>query len=213
MAIKKSKNQFQKCPKNHNDKILVLAPHPDDESIGCGGLLIKYASQCDVICLTDGRYGNPEWSEEKTIEVRKNEFQKAMDASGVNFYKMLGIKDCNLSNYFNKFKEIKKNLSTYDYIFMPHPEDNHPDHKAVYKLFKKLKLRNLKAQIVFYEIWSPLSNPTVYIDISDIKDKKKELIKIYQSQIAHIDYSSRILALNSYRGILHNVEYEEAYQI
>ena len=42
------------------EKILIVAPHPDDESIGTGGLLSLYSNQCDVIVMTDGRYGNTE---------------------------------------------------------------------------------------------------------------------------------------------------------
>ena len=41
-----------------NTKILLLAPHPDDESIGCGGILIKHPNNFKVICLTDGRCGS-----------------------------------------------------------------------------------------------------------------------------------------------------------
>ena len=40
-----------------NDKCLVLAPHADDESIGCGGLLLKYPNNFEVVVLTDGRKG------------------------------------------------------------------------------------------------------------------------------------------------------------
>ena len=43
-----------------NEKILVVAPHPDDESLGCGGLMSKYGKQCDVLLLTDGRRGKSE---------------------------------------------------------------------------------------------------------------------------------------------------------
>lgn len=39
---------------NPDDKCLVIAPHADDESIGCGGLLLKYPDNCDVVVLTDG---------------------------------------------------------------------------------------------------------------------------------------------------------------
>ena len=39
------------------DKIAIIAPHPDDECIGVGGILSLYPELCDVFVLTDGRYG------------------------------------------------------------------------------------------------------------------------------------------------------------
>lgn len=42
---------------NNNDKILVVAPHADDESIGCGGLLSLYGNQTDLLLITDGSKG------------------------------------------------------------------------------------------------------------------------------------------------------------
>ena len=40
-----------------NDKCLIIAPHADDESIGCGGILLKYLQNCEVVVLTDGGKG------------------------------------------------------------------------------------------------------------------------------------------------------------
>lgn len=42
---------------SNQDKIVIIAPHPDDECIGTGGLLALYPTLCDVIVLTDGRQG------------------------------------------------------------------------------------------------------------------------------------------------------------
>lgn len=61
------------------DKILIVAPHPDDESIGCGGLLALYGKQCDVRLLTDGRRGKSEQrknvSDNEIIATRKEELR------------------------------------------------------------------------------------------------------------------------------------------
>ena len=62
-------------------RILIVSPHPDDETIGCGGILAKYGSQCDVVVLTDGRLGmstEKKQSEEELAEIRKREFESAM---------------------------------------------------------------------------------------------------------------------------------------
>jgi LmbE family N-acetylglucosaminyl deacetylase len=101
---------------------------------------------------------------------------------------------------------------------MPNKNDNHPDHRAVSPMFYKLiSLRRIVGiKIVYYEIWSVFSQPTHYIDISDVVDKKRDVINIYKSQTKHVDYASRILALNYYRGMAHytkNVQYEEDFII
>ncbi|MCK5177515.1 MAG: PIG-L family deacetylase, partial [Candidatus Aenigmarchaeota archaeon] len=54
-----------------NDKCLLLAPHPDDEAFGCGGVLIKYPDNFHVVCLTNGIHSsfdkNPNHNEIKKI--------------------------------------------------------------------------------------------------------------------------------------------------
>jgi len=190
------------------DRICILAPHPDDETIACGGLLSLYAKQCDVICLTDGRYGDPDIKPAKMAQIRKKEFETVMHKIGVNKFLMLGIEDGKLAENKTKFNQL--NLRNYDYILIPGPNDSHPDHMAVAKMLRKSI--SGKAQIVYYEIWNTLQNQTHYIDISSVVDKKRKLINLYKSQVKHIDYADRILALNHYRGICHTIDFEEAYQ-
>jgi LmbE family N-acetylglucosaminyl deacetylase len=192
------------------DKILILSPHPDDESIGCGGLLLKYSTQCKVICLTDGRLGDSKIKMNELIKKRKEEFIEAMDYIKINNYKFLNIKDGNLINEFDSFNEI--NFDEFDYIFIPNVLDQHPDHKAVgIHLTKKLQSEKSKAKICMYEVWNALSLPNSYINISDIVEKKKELVSLYESQTKHIDYQNRIISLNNYRGMSVGVDYAEVY--
>lgn len=204
----------QKFPHSKNwtikptDKICVLGPHPDDETIGCGGLLTLYASQCDVICLTDGCYGDPDIKPAQMAEIRKKEFESVMKKIGVNKFSMLGIEDGKLIKNKKKFNTL--NLRNYDYILIPGPNDAHPDHLAVAKMLKKSMTG--KAKIVYYEIWNTLPNRNAYIDISTVANKKRKLINMYKSQVKYIDYADRILSLNHYRGISHDIEFEEAYQ-
>ena len=58
-----------------NDKILIVAPHPDDECIGTGGILCKYHKQCTVIVLTDGALGNNSNCLSECKSVRQQEFK------------------------------------------------------------------------------------------------------------------------------------------
>ncbi len=191
------------------DRICILAPHPDDETIACGGLLAKYGSQCDVVLLTNGQKGGLiGWSEAQTAEVRKSEFEKAMAFLNVRSYSFMNGMDSALIDAYQAFAQI--DFSTYDYVLMPHRQDTHADHMVVSAFWKRLvKEKKFKARAVYYELWGALSVPTHYMDISDVIEQKKEAIAFYQSQLANIDYTSRIVALNHYRGIHHHILYEE----
>jgi len=192
------------------DKILILAPHADDESIGCGGLLLNHANQCDVIFLTDGRHGDKDIEPSKMIDIRKKEFENVMEKLNVNNYRLLGIEDTKLTDNYNIFKTI--DFDSYDYIFIPNHLDQHPDHKAVIKHIKKAYSENIindKIKIAMYEVWGTLPLPNFYIDLSSMIEEKKEIINMYHSQIKHIDYATKIFALNEYRGMTvdkHSIE-------
>lgn len=195
---------------NNTDKILILAPHADDESIGCGGLLLKYAKQCVVVCLTDGRLGDPNMPMNELMRIRKEEFIGAMNFSKVKDFQFLNLQDGNLINEFDKFSKI--DFENFDFIFIPNILDQHPDHKAVgIHLAKLLKSKKIKSKICMYEVWNALALPNSYIDISDITEKKKEMVSLYQSQTKHIDYQNRILSLNNYRGMSVGAEFAEVY--
>lgn len=190
-----------------NDKICVLAPHADDEVIGCGGLLAKYGKQCDVILLTDGAFGG----DENIQKIREDEFTKVMNFLKIENFSFMRAKDTRLIEAFDLFK--KNDFSKYDYVVMPHPLDPHKDHVVVQAFFKKLKKKKgLKAKTVYYEVWGAMSEPTNFIDISDVAETKRKSIEMYESQ-NNIDYAERILGLNRYRGMRHNVEFAEAYTI
>lgn len=197
---------------NKQDRILILTPHPDDESIGCGGLLLRYAGQCDVILLTDGAKGNRDWSEEKTCKVRKKEFQKVMKWLGVRKYGMLNIPDLRLSEYKGRLDKI--DLRGYDYVLVPGRNETHPDHKVVYdEIRKNIKRRRITVKLLEYEVWTPMVEPSHYLDITEIVGRKKSLIQIYQSALMHIDYDRRITALNYYRGIHYGRQFVECYRL
>ena len=54
-----------------NDRIAVIAPHPDDECLGAGAVLLLAPERTDIFVLTDGSHGNPEKSIEEEAEIRR----------------------------------------------------------------------------------------------------------------------------------------------
>lgn len=195
-------------------KCLCLVPHADDESIGMGGLLSLYPKLFDVVLLTDGRKGIKDVPAEEAVKSREEEFKCALEAAGgVNSYKFLHTEDKKLLDNFDLFKTI--DISQYDYIFVPNIIDQHPDHKAVSLLLKRLLESGAQAKsdlkICFYEVWSTLGLVNAFVDISEKIEVKKAMINCYKSQIAQKDYEYHALGLNQYRGMLKDKKYVEAF--
>lgn len=193
------------------DKILIVAPHPDDESIACGGILSLYGRQCDVLLITDGGAGNPEWDYDYSASVRREEFFQAMSLAKVNNIIEFRAKN----NQYNRLKKIKIkfNLGQYNQIFIPSRNEGHKEHILTNKIMLKgIREQHCKVLVYEYEVWTPLNNVTDYLDISDCIEKKNEMINKYKCQLKHIDYISAINGLNAYRGMQFHVKYAEAYE-
>ena len=60
-----------------NDRIAVIAPHPDDECLGTAAVLLLAPERTDIFVLTDGSHGNPEKSIEEEAEIRRKQFEAA----------------------------------------------------------------------------------------------------------------------------------------
>lgn len=191
-----------------NDTILILAPHPDDDCIGCGGILSKFAAQTDVILLTDGRFGGTE-NPEEIAKIRKQEFEQAMKQAKVKSFKCLNISDRSLKDNFQTFKSI--DFSTYTHIFIPHKNEDQRDHKVVYLFIMKSKISS-NTIIAGYEVWTPLQNPNYFLGMDNFQPKK-ELISYYQSQLKQNDYISCTEGLNRYRGLRTGTKYAECYTL
>jgi LmbE family N-acetylglucosaminyl deacetylase len=102
-------------------------------------------------------------------------------------------------------QELRRALTSQppDFIYLPHPEDNHPDHQAALPLVRAAltghrgeKLPELR----LYEVWSPMTTYDWVEDITPFIGQKRRAIRCYQSQLQDFRYDRGILGLNSYRG-------------
>ena len=203
-------------------KCLMICPHPDDEMLGAGGVLIKNAKNFDCLCMASAGVKTPEIEAEERANIRILEFYKVMDEIGVKnrwIFKTYGVPPMNdqIEKYFSDYCQLIDSKK-YDYIFIPHPMDNHPEHKyIVNNLFKRILRKNgvkKSCKICFYEVWQPIQKVNHYENISEVFEKKYNTIKLYASQNGWINYPDRIEGLNKYRGMLAgNVAYAEAFEI
>lgn len=205
------------------EKVVVFAPHPDDETIGCGGAIIahcRHGDQVKVIILTNGEKADTHnrHSKEEYIKIRKAEAQQA----GI----ILGIKDIEFLEYTDrelrsgkdlvpKISDFLKNFAP-TLIYCPSPTEVHPDHRSTsHAVWTAVQNNELPAyKIAFYELGVPF-RPNTLVDITQYIEAKKKALETYKSQQAENDYCSKILGLNKYRTytLSSQIEYAEGYFI
>ena len=123
-----------------DDRLLIIAPHPDDECIGPGGVLALYPHLCKVIVLTDGRQGQGDVAPELEKKIRKQEFANEMRILGISDYEMFDYEDGSLMQYTDCLENI--DLTSFTKIFVTGIHDNHPDHTAAcISMYQALKMQ------------------------------------------------------------------------
>lgn len=214
-------------------KVLVLAPHMDDEVIGCGGSLIKHSeagNSIDIIYFTNGSHfvSDMELRKQKTAN-RLSEAKRVCGELGMKYH-MLDIDDRSLTYNETLLKNVVDLLIEIspDIVYVPHKKEGDREHRIVHKIFceanwlasdvffiEKGKKRECPKLVLEYEVWTPLTEIDLYEDITDYMDKKMDLISYYESQIMFTDYAEAARGLNVYRGTIGKGKksYAEAFKI
>lgn len=189
-------------------RVLVLAPHPDDESIGCGGTLALHAAAGDpvrVIILTDGARGDMSgrFGREDYIALRQRETLAACACLGIDDVIFLDHEDRDLTNIPTLVSEVADLVDAFmpDVIYAPSPLEFHPDHRAAADAAAQaLKMCRTSARLIYYEVGQPVQIDML-VDITPVLDKKRRAILQYQSQLDERPYHDVALALNRFRSL------------
>ncbi len=213
------------------NNILVIAPHPDDEVLGCGGTISKLASQNNnvyVLIITRGK--EEIYPEERILNVRK----EALAA-----HKLLGVKETrfldfpapeldliSISKLASAISDIINEFQS-ETIYLPHHGDIHHDHKAVFYAglvaARPTKSSPVK-RIYSYETLSetewaaPINSdafiPTTYVNITNTFAAKLEAMQCFKSQLREFPNSrslESIEALAKFRGSTVGFTHAEAF--
>lgn len=188
---------------------IVFSPHQDDETLGCGGAIALKRQQgvsVKVVFMTDGRFGSLQpMPIEEFIQLRKKEATTALEALGVAASDIIFLDrlDGTLANLAS---EPRQNLveqlvqllhqTAPGEVYVPHHKDFHADHEATYELVKTAIDRSgLQVDLLQYPIWILWQNPLSFqltkqdlkrayrLEINSVRDKKRQAIETYQSQI------------------------------
>ena len=190
---------------------LVIAPHPDDESIGCGGtvaLMVAAGAKVDVVYTTNGARGAADRStaqagpSQALAKRRADEARAACSMLGVRDVVFLDAEDSGLHHRLDLVGALRDvvHRNAYDIVFMPWPYDGHVDHRSSFELGRRALRRITPAPAVWlYEVWTPLV-PNAAVDISAAADVKRRAIACHASQLDALDYVELGMALSRYRS-------------
>lgn len=208
--------------------ILIIAPHPDDEVLGCGGTIAKYAARgdCVSVCYVTSAY-SPEWSEEY-LRKKEIEIQRSNDILGISKRFDLTYPTVKLDTIPQK--ELNASLLDVvmevrpECVLIPHRGDLNMDHRIVHdaSLVALRPVNHRSSRILSYETlseteWGPKTasfESRYYVDISDTITTKIEAMDAFTTEIKNMPHPrSRegILTLAQKRGSEILVEFAEAF--
>jgi N-acetylglucosamine malate deacetylase 1 len=214
--------------------ILVVSVHPDDETLGCGGTLLKHKKDGSILnwLIITNAIADDGWNPQ-IIENRQKEIIEVSRLYGFEKVIKLDFPTTRLdevpfssiiAKVSNAIKEIEPNV-----VYINNRSDIHSDHKiafnAVMSCTKTFRYPFIQ-RICMYECLSETEFapaltenvfvPNVFVDITDYIDKKLEIMSVFASEVMPDNLPrsyNAIKALAAYRGSRIGVEYAEAFSL
>ena len=216
-------------------KVLAISVHPDDETLGCGGTLLRHVAEGDdLFWLLVSETHEPQWSAE-TIQIKAAEVVRVAEAYGVQHYFKLGLPSIRLdtlplAEMIDRIRDVIAEVRP-EVVYLVHGGDVNSDHYVVFtatmSVLKTFYMRKWGVRrILSYETLSSTEAappqpyrafvPNVYRDITPYIEGKVEIMGLYESE-SHPDPMPRgpsaIRALARYRGASIGVDYAEAFML
>jgi LmbE family N-acetylglucosaminyl deacetylase len=219
---------------------MFIFAHPDDIEFSAGGTAALWAregSEVIYVMVTDGNVGSHEedMTQERLIQTRREEQQKAADVAGVKECVFLGYHDGLVEATLSLRKELVRLIRRYrpNAVVCMDPTAlfwetyiNHPDHRAVAKaaieavfpasemrlLYPEMEAEGLtphKANYIYVTGFGGDAN--YYVDITDVMDIRLEALKQHKSQFGDWDPAPMVHEWNSEAGKIVGYKYAEAF--
>lgn len=216
-------------------RVLAISVHPDDETLGCGGTLLRHVAEGDeLFWLVVTETHEPQWTAE-TIQIKAAEVVRVAEAYKVDQFFKLGLPSIRLdtlplADMIGRIREVIAEVKP-EVVYLVHGGDVNSDHYMVFtatmSVLKTFYMRKWGVQrILSYETLSSTEAapphpsrafvPNVYRDITPYIERKIEIMGLYESE-SHPDPMPRgpsaIRALARYRGASIAVDYAEAFML
>lgn len=215
------------------NKVLVIAPHPDDETLGCGGSLFRHQKEGNELYWLIGTaiHEKEGWSKDQ-VKQRNDETMKVSAAYQFQEvfnldYPTTKVETFPLSDLIEKISDITKKVSP-EVIYMPFAQDVHTDHQVIanaiqssikwfrYPFVQKVLMYETLSETNFNFLGDSVFHPNVFVDISEYLNDKIETMKIYASELGKHPFprsEKSLRALATLRGSQSGFEAAEAFQL
>lgn len=220
------------------NSVAVVAAHPDDEVLGCGGTLARMASEgraVHILLLADGETSRPPGADQPfdsaKLAARQAAADKAGKILGASSVKVLAFPDNRMDSLvlLDVVRQIEAFIQRHQpaTVFTHHAGDVNIDHQVVHHAVvtacRPLQGHPVK-ELLFFEVpssteWRPASSaepfvPNWFVDISTTLAKKLQALEVYESELRlfpHPRSLKAVSALATWRGATVGVEAAEAF--
>jgi N-acetylglucosamine malate deacetylase 1 len=214
-------------------KILVVAPHPDDETLGCGGTILKHIRAGDEVhWLVVTNITAEEWGGDK-VKIRQVEIKKVSQMYQFKSTNNLNLPAAKLdsilmSDIVGKVSKVIQKIQP-RVVYINNYSDVHTDHQITFKAvisatksfrhpyIEKILMYETLSETEFYPKLGGISfQPNIFVDITDFFSIKCQIMKEYGSEVMDSPYPRSIDTIESlarYRGARIGEKYAEAFQL
>lgn len=192
-------------------RVLLLAPHADDDVLGAGGTCALHVAQGDpvhVIVAYDGAQGDPErrFEPEDLRRTRQREARAGGAHLGFERYEFLGHPEGHLPGSAELLAAARALAARVralgvDTVYAPWVGEHHLDHHVLARAARlALALADFRGQAWGYEVWTPLV-ATLIVDVSAVHARKLAALAEHRSQLTYLDLATKGLALGRQRAM------------
>ncbi len=179
--------------------VLVLAAHPDDDIMGCGGMLAWHRKRGDAVTvahLTDGAAGDPDAQHDDIRVVRVREGVEALKRLDVHDLRSIGLPDGQLPEHLDQAEAAIRELvaeiqpkTLYAFWFT----EAHRDHRAVaHATARAADCLPNDCRVLMFGVNAAVVGGTMF-ELGEFMDQKQHALQAFESQLAYNDFAERIL--------------------
>lgn len=212
------------------NKILVLAAHPDDETLGCGGTLLKHKAAGDSTHWLIATTISEEHGYYKTREQEIERVNQLYDFDSVHNLRLktMQVDEYSMTDLIGKISAVIQEVQP-NIIYLPFKSDVHSDHRKLfeaafsctksfrYPFIKKIYMMETLSETEFAPSTKEDSFvPNVFVDITPYIEKKLEIMRVFSSEIGEHPFprsERNIRALATLRGATAGCEYAESFML